>query len=207
MKSQSTTQSNRPYVLKGKLIGLKALHREDAAAATPLFQNLEMITYLSKRGLRPETVESELAWFEKALKNEPDMVHFSIFELKRQRYIGGVGLFGISPMNHATLGICIADPSCWGKGYGTEATRLMVEYGFFFLNLYNIRLHVFGYNERGRRAYVRAGFREVGRLRGTIVVGGRRYDEIIMDITRDEVDLSRMLKLVPLVEQCQAQST
>jgi RimJ/RimL family protein N-acetyltransferase len=81
----------------------------------------------------------------------------------------------------------------------------MVEYGFFFLNLYNIRLGVFEYNERGRRAYLKAGFREVGRFRGTRIVGGKRYDDVWMDIVRDEVDLSRMRKLVPLVESTDSQ--
>jgi RimJ/RimL family protein N-acetyltransferase len=199
MAEQAATKPVRPYVLRGELVGLKALHKEDAAVATPLFQNLEMITYLSLRG-RVETVESEGEWFDRALKGAEDQVHFSIFEIAADRYIGGCGLFQIRPMNCAMMGICIADPSVWNKGYGTEATRLLVEYGMFFLNLFNIRLGVYSYNERARRAYLRAGFRDAGRIRGTIVVGGERYDEILMDITRDEVDLSRMRKMVPLIE-------
>jgi RimJ/RimL family protein N-acetyltransferase len=95
--------------------------------------------------------------------------------------------------------VCIGDPKCWNKGYGREAVRLMVEYGMFFLNLHNIRLGVFSYNERARRAYVKAGFKEVGRFRGTLLLGGKRYDDIWMDITRDEVDLSRMAGMVPMI--------
>lgn len=191
----ATLSTARPYVLKADRIGFKALHRDDAAVATPYFQNVEMITYLSANG-RVETAESEMAFFERALKKEEDAVHFSIFELASDRYIGGCGLFHIKPNNYAWFGITIADPACWGKGFGTEAARLMVEYGMFFLNLYNIRLGVFGYNKRAQRAYLKAGFKEVGRYRGTILLGGERYDDVMMDITRDEVDLTRMRSLV-----------
>ena len=197
-------KSTRPYVIKGDRVGFKTLHKDDATAAVPWFQNIELITYLSGRG-RPETVESEQAWFERALKNEEGDLHFAIYLLKGDRYIGGISLFDIKPLNHATLGVCIGDPAYWNRGYGAEGVRLMVEYGFFFLNLYNIRLGVFEYNERGRRAYLKAGFREVGRFRGTRLVGGKRYDDVWMDIVRDEVDLSRMRKLVPLVASTDSQ--
>jgi RimJ/RimL family protein N-acetyltransferase len=199
-KHPQSRSAARPYVLKADRVGFKTLHKDDAAIATPWFSNLDMITCLSARG-RPETAESELAWFERALKGSDDEIHFAIYELETDRYIGGCGLFQIKPANCAMLGICIGDPAAWNKGYGTEAVRLLVEYGMFFLNLYNIRLGVYSYNERGRRAYLKAGFREAGRIRGTIVTaGGRRFDEILMDVTRDELDLSRMQKMVPQID-------
>jgi RimJ/RimL family protein N-acetyltransferase len=190
---------DRPYVVKGTHIGFKTLHKEDAATAVGWFQNLEMITHLSNRG-RPETVESETAFFERALKNEDGAMYFAIFELKRDRLIGSISLFDIRPANHATLGICIGDPTCWSRGYGTEAVKLMVAYGFYFLNLHNIRLGHFGYNRRAGRAYEKAGFKPVGRFRGTILLGGKRYDDVWMDITRDEADLSDMRRLSGVVE-------
>jgi len=199
MAKKREISADRPYVLKGKLIGLKTLRKEDADIATPMFQNMELITYLSTRR-RPETVESEAAFFDRVLKNEEGEIHFGIFELKGDRYVGGVSLMHINPNNHATLGVAINDPACWNKGYGTEAVQLMVEYGMFFMNLHNIRLGFFGYNARARRAYEKAGFKEVGRFRGTVMLAGKRYDDVWMDITRDEVDLARMWKMVPMIE-------
>ena len=194
------TNPDRPYVLRGDRVGFKTLRREDVPLFTKWFQNLEFITYLASHGL-PQTIENETEWFERHAKVTETSIQFGIFELKRDRHIGNCGLFNIRPNSCATMGIGIGEPDAWGKGYGTEATRLLVEYAFFFLNLYNVRLGVYAFNERGRRAYESAGFREVGRIRGTIVVaGGERHDEIIMDIVRDEVDLSRMLKMVPLLQ-------
>lgn len=80
----SKPKSSRPYVLKGEKVGFKTLHRDDLPRAVEWFQNLELITHRSNRG-RLETVESETAWFEKALKNEEGEVHFALFELKRDR--------------------------------------------------------------------------------------------------------------------------
>lgn len=58
--------------------------------------------------------------------------------------------------------IFLGEKDEWGKGYGTEATRLMLDYVFTALGLHNIMLKAFGYNERGIRAYRRAGFKEIG---------------------------------------------
>ncbi len=75
----------------------------------------------------------------------------------------------------------------------------MVEYGVFFLNLHNIMLNVFSYNTRAIRAYEKAGFREIGRRRGAVRLGHERFDDVLMDITADEVDTSRMRSLVRLL--------
>lgn len=199
-KRNKTSNPDRPYVLRGERVGFKTLRREDIPTMARWFQNLEFITYLAAHGL-PQSIENETEWFERHAKITDTSIQLAIFELKRNRHIGNCGLFNLKPDNCATMGIGIGEPDAWGKGYGTEATRLLVEYAFFFLNLYNVRLHVYGFNERGRRCYEKAGFREVGRVRGTIVTaGGERHDEIIMDIVRDEVDLSRMRKMVPMLQ-------
>ncbi|WP_233573237.1 GNAT family N-acetyltransferase [Leptotrichia sp. OH3620_COT-345] len=73
-----------------------------------------------------------------------------------------------------------------GKGYGTEAVNLILDYGFSLLNLRSISLSVFEYNEIGYNLYKKVGFREVGRLRKKIEIMGEIYDEIIMDILKEE---------------------
>lgn len=88
---------------------------------------------------------------------------------------------------HRRVGHCYRRQNGLGQGYGREAVRLLVAYGFRYLNLYSIRLWVHGFNERARRAYLAAGFREAGRLRGATLFDGQRYDRILMEITRDDV--------------------
>ena len=69
----------------------------------------------------------------------------------------------------------------WGRGYGTEATRLILEHGFTALDLNSILLTVMSYNARAIRTYSRAGFREVGRWREAKRVNGHAYDIVYMD--------------------------
>jgi RimJ/RimL family protein N-acetyltransferase len=199
MAKTTTNTDLRPYILHGKKIGFKTLRKEDAAVVAPWFSDLEFVTCLTSRGL-PMSMANEEEWFDQNTKNTEKSVQFGIFELKSGRQIGGCGLFDFTRHNTATFGIGIGDRTAWGKGYGTEATRLMAEYGFFFLNLHNIRLWVFGFNERAIRAYAAAGYKEAGRVRGAIVVAGERYDDVVMDITREDVDLTGMRKMVPLLK-------
>lgn len=80
----------------------------------------------------------------------------------------------------------MSEKECWGKGYGTEVAELMLDYGFGGLSLHNIMLRVYSDNERGIRAYTRAGFREIGRRREAHRLGGRAYDVVYMDCLASE---------------------
>lgn len=125
---------------------------------------------------------------------------FGIFARDTEELVGGIDLRDINHRNGtALLGVSVYSPEHWGSGYGSEAVRLMVEYGVFFLNLHNIMLNVFSYNTRAIRAYEKAGFREIGRRRGAVRLGHERFDDVLMDITADEVDTSRMRSLVRLL--------
>jgi RimJ/RimL family protein N-acetyltransferase len=191
--------SERKLVLKSERLGFVTLIREDIPTMTAWFQNLEYGAYLMGSGHRPLTLEAETKWFEENATPSQSLVCFGILELETQRLIGTCSLMDINLVNGiATLGIGIGEPECLGKGYGTEAVKLLVEYGMFFLNLHNIKLEVFGFNPRAMRAYEKAGFSLVGRRRAAYVLGGERYDDIIMDITRDEVDPSRMRAVMGL---------
>jgi len=190
---EDASQLHRSCVLEGTLVGLAKLRREDIPTMTRWFQNLEYSAYLGTFGFAA-TVEDETAWFERNAIFQPnEAVQFAIIELATGQHVGNCGLFDIHrPSDTATLGIGIGEPTCWGKGFGTEAVRLLVEYGMFFLNLWHIKLFHTAWNERGHRAYQKAGFREVGRLTKSIRLGHERFDEVIMEITRDDVDLSRI---------------
>jgi RimJ/RimL family protein N-acetyltransferase len=190
------TPASLPFVLRGDRVGLRTLRREDAATVAPWFSDLDFLTCLTARAL-PMSLANEQEWFDQHVKNTNDSVQFAIVELATDRHVGNCGLFDFTRHNAATFGIGIGQPDARGKGLGTEATRLVAEYGLFFLNLHNIRLGVFAFNGRAIAAYRRAGYREAGRIRGAVCVAGVRYDEVLMDITRDDVDPSRMRQLVP----------
>ena len=75
----------------------------------------------------------------------------------------------------------IGEADCRGKGYGSEVTRLMLDYSFGTLGLHNVFLRVYGYNLAGYHAYLKAGFRECGRRRQCKRLGGELWDVIYME--------------------------
>jgi len=127
-------------------------------------------------------------WVEKEQEDRRgDQFEFSIRTLQEDRLIGDVGLDGVR-WNHgnAFVGIAIGEREYWGKGYGTEAMRLILRYAFVELNLQRVSLSVFEYNLRAIRSYEKISFVHEGRQRGVLKRDGRRYDLVYMGILREE---------------------
>jgi RimJ/RimL family protein N-acetyltransferase len=81
----------------------------------------------------------------------------------------------------ATLGIALGREYI-GRGYGTDAMRVIVDYGFREMGLLRVQLGVAPFNPAGIRAYEKAGFVEEGRYRESVLHDGRWYDEVLMSI-------------------------
>lgn len=136
----------------------------------------------------PMTDEEEERWYD-AIVREENSVHFTIYEMADRQPIGTIGLHDINHRHgRAELGVAIGDAAQHGKGYGTEAVRLICDYGFNGIGLTNIMLRLIAFNERALRAYAKAGFREFGRRRRSDLVAGQRFDEIYMDLLADEFE-------------------
>jgi RimJ/RimL family protein N-acetyltransferase len=86
----------------------------------------------------------------------------------------------------AYVGIGLGEAEFWGRGYGTDAMRLILRFGFDELNLKRVSLNTFEYNPRAIRSYEKAGFRYEGKVRGGLLREGRRWDVIYMGILRSE---------------------
>ena len=103
------------------------------------------------------------------------------------RHIGNCGLEGTDPTNrNACFGIFIGEPDARCQGYGTEATKLLLEYGFQELNLHRIYLTVFSFNDRARRSYEKAGFVLEGTRREDYYRHGRYHGTHVMGILKSE---------------------
>ena len=103
--------------------------------------------------------------------------------------IGTCRLLDITHRNRsAEFVIFIGEPEERGKGYGTEATRLMLDYAFTALGLNNLMLKVYEFNLAGQHAYRKAGFKEIGRRRQAQFMGGKRWDIIYMDCLANELE-------------------
>src|SRR5579884_950726 len=131
---------------------------------------------------RPMTAEQELAWFESAASGDSrNSYAFTIYVRATLRPIGNTSLIDVDFRDRtAEFGILIGESDERGKGYGTETARLMLDYAFTALGLHNVMLRCYDFNEAGKRAYQKAGFREFGRRHESRFMGGRFWDELYM---------------------------
>ena len=137
---------------------------------------------------RPRAAESIAATWDTLLRGErDDWLGFAIYALPDLSPIGIANIRDFNnPHGTAEFGITIGDPSQRGQGYGTEATRLLLDYAFTVLGVHNVWLDTPAYNAPAIRAYEKVGFREIGRRRGARTLAGSRYDVVLMDCIADE---------------------
>ena len=112
---------------------------------------------------------------------------FSIIRKSDDKLIGNISLNEIDYVDRtATIGIFIGDSDNHGKGYGSDALRAILNYGFGVLNLYNIDLKVFDFNERAINCYKKVGFKEYGRRHKAYYVNNEYHDELFMEILKED---------------------
>lgn len=85
------------------------------------------------------------------------------------------------------MAIAIYDSQKLGKGFGSEAIRLLLHHAFTELDLHRIGIRVLAYNERAIRAYEKRGFIVEGRERETAFVDGVWQDDLMMGILSREL--------------------
>ena len=173
------------FNIEGEQVALGPLRREHI----PLYLRwINDFGTTRNLGVPPQsmTLERETAWYEQASVDDA-RTGFTIYERATGRPIGNCGLHEMDLANRRTMvGIMIGEPDARGRGYGTEAMRLLLDYAFTVLGLHSVMLMVFEYNGAGRRCYEKVGFREVGRRRQSRWINGRFWDEIYMDILATE---------------------
>ena len=138
----------------------------------------------------PMNQASADAWYEKA-KNDPDRAWFTIVEKNEGQVIGETGLLRMFHAWRTTdLTIIIGEKNAWGKGYGTEALKLLMDYAFGSLNFHRLAIGVIDINERALRFYEKAGFRKEGVQRDGYYYDHKYHDFVMMSILEDEYRIS-----------------
>jgi RimJ/RimL family protein N-acetyltransferase len=165
-------------MLVGERLCLRAARREDMEAICRYNNTLEVELAGGGDPPMPQSLERLLAEFDAdASKGGRNGTGF-IIEADGH-CIGQCALFQFDDVARtAALGITIGDKVYWGRGYGREAVRLLLDYAFRLRNLRRVWLTVNGRNERAIRAYRACGFVEEGRLREH-VWGDGAYDDLV----------------------------
>lgn len=110
----------------------------------------------------------------------PDTLLLGIFSSSESRHIGNIKLGSID-WHHQVgdIGFLIGDVKHWGKGHASTAIGLLANYAFAHLKLAKLTAGCYSLNEGSRRALLKAGFTQEGRLALKWLVDGKRQDGLL----------------------------
>lgn len=176
-------------ILKGALVRLSAVDPEEFSKAFARWRrDSELMRLMDSNATRLGSQNDSQKSLEKELEEQQLNQHwFTIRSVAEDKLIGDIGLYVVNWSGRdAFVGLGIGERDFWGRGYGTDAMKVILRYAFMEVNLRRVTLTVFEYNPRAIRSYEKAGFRHEGRRRKLLHRDGRRYDELFMGILREE---------------------
>jgi RimJ/RimL family protein N-acetyltransferase len=181
-------------VLRGEKVLLRALEQEDLPRLWVFHNNVEYELFAGGDPWEPESLARLQARFEaESREGDHDGMRFAIET--DGKLIGSCGLFHIDQTSRTCeLGIGIGDKDYWGRGYGRDTLRVLLDYAFRLRNFHKVWLRVVGVNERAIRAYRACGFVEEAHLRQQHWGDGQYVDEVYMGVLRSEWDQAKQGK-------------
>ncbi len=180
-----------PFLI-GRRVQLRPFEEQDAPVLADWINDPEVRQYLLARF--PKSIKDEREWISEMSSGSgvPRDVVLGIELRKGRRLIGTIGLHLIDWTNRrAMTGMFLYPAAVRGKGYGTEAKNLMLDYAFGELGLYSLYALALAGNEASIRALRGQGYTQSGVQRRAILSRGKRVDLLYFDLTLDEWEMMR----------------
>jgi len=165
--------------LTGQLVVLRAFRDGDVDALLEANDDAES-TRLT--GTHAEFTEEQVRAFYARRNDQIDRLDLAIEDRTTGACVGEAVLNDWDPDNESCGFRILVLAAGRDRGLGSEATRLIVGYGFEQLGLHRISLEVYAFNPRARRAYEKAGFVVEGTLRDALLWDGQWVDATVMSI-------------------------
>lgn len=185
METASTTPTVPRLIFRqGKQLILRPLNKtSDLATCVRWINDPEVTDWVAS--YLPTSEQSEEQWFDNLAKRHDDIV--LAMETIDGQFIGLTGLHRINWKDRtATTGSLIGEKDRWGKGLGTEAKMLLLNYGFNTLGLHKINSEVIEFNERSRKHLEKCGYQYEGCRRQNIFKDGRWHDLLMFGVLKEE---------------------
>lgn len=171
--------------MKGPRLTLRPVRREDVETRWRWFRDPLVTRYLPLAGRASLPREDVERYVEGLLAGTSDLLDFTI-ENEAGQAIGSCSLRGVDPAGRAELSILLGETAQWGKGYGREAMRLLLDHAFHDLHLHAVWLVVREDNRNAIRLYENLGFRHDGIYRAAVHEDGRYLDKRLMSLLAEE---------------------
>ena len=167
---------------KGNKVILRPILGKDVPKFFVWMNDPEVSGFLSR--VLPISLEQENEWFQKYLK-DTTKINLAIIDIENEELIGSIGIHGLDYISGIeTTGAVIGNKQYWGKGYGTEAKMLFLEYIFHQLNLRKIYSEVMEFNERSINYSLKCGYVKEATLPDHYYKNGQYWDKIILALYR-----------------------
>ena len=184
-KGNGTDKRNDVVFLDGWRLYLRPPCKDDLPYLTRWINDEEVWQFL-KLSL-PMSESAETAWLEGLDKRKDTDIILVIVDKKTGKPIGSMGIHRINWKDRrAATGALIGDKRYWGKGYGTEAKMLLLNYAFNTLNLRKVCSAALAFNERSVAYSKKCGYREEGVLKEHLFKKGRYWDEVLLAVFRED---------------------
>ncbi len=179
-----------PFLI-GETVYLRTIDEEDLNANYREWLNDEEVCRYNSHHRFPNYDENMRDYYERVIKSRENLV-LAICDKKTDAHIGNIALENIDTLNQsAELAILIGDKSAWGKGFGTDAVRLLISHGFKELNLHRIYCGTSEDNKGMQKLALSLGFTEEGRARDGIFKRGSFKNVIYYSLIRDEFETGK----------------
>lgn len=173
-----------PRFIMGERVTLRRIEREDLPNVRRWLDDPELRAWIGARSPLSEREAEE--WFER-VTSDPARAWYVIVEDEHDRVIGEAGLLRMDAEWRTTdMSVIIGEPDARGKGYGTEAGRLLLDFAFQYMGFHRVAIGVVGFHEAALRFWERLGFRREGVERDGYFLGGAFHDFVMMSILEDE---------------------
>ncbi|MFF3013428.1 GNAT family N-acetyltransferase [Streptomyces sp. NPDC057939] len=179
-------------VLTGERALLRPFTEADAITMAGIIEDPEVVRYTFEPS-DEFTLEGLRAWYG-SRSDQTDRLDLAVTDRTTGLLVGEVVLHDWNPYARSCSFRTLIGPQGRGRGLGTEATRLIVAYGFERIGLHRIQLEVYSHNHRARRVYEKVGFVEEGTRRQVQLRDGAWLDEKMMSILSHEWDHVRRAK-------------
>ncbi|MEU8685378.1 GNAT family protein [Streptomyces sp. NPDC048611] len=176
-----TTALAENPVLTGDRVRLVPLSARHAAAFHAACQDPEMRRLT---GTHHDFTLAELQAWCAGSADRTERLDLAVEDRETGTFLGELALSQIDPPNaHGVFRIALVQEAT-GRGIGSEAIRLLLDYAFERVGLHRVQLEVFDYNPRARRAYEKCGFEVEGRMREALHWDGAWHDVLVMAALR-----------------------
>lgn len=168
--------------LRGERIYLRDVQLADVNENYHRWMNDPEVTRYLESRFYPNTLEA-LREYVSCRRGDHNSVFFAIVLNEGDRHIGNIKLGSINWIHRlADVGIIIGEKDCWGKGYATEAIRLIARHSFNTMNLHKLIAGVYGVNAGSSHAFLKAGFVREGLYKQHYFCEGKYMDSEMLGL-------------------------